>query len=747
MFIIASKHIVNFKNLTTLIISFGLTVSLILLYFSQTNLLLFHTTAAFFIVIIGIISGTIGIISIDNENKNVYNRLSSTLIVYSILTFIHTITYEGMIIFENFSTNFSAQILVFANLLLVFSFVVSFFDKNNTIHYVYFILNPIIAGVVIVGLTILNIFPAFYLEGTGFTNIKIVLEVLIIIVLVGSLIHFIVNIKTKRANYDNSLSIILMLLIVSQFFFLGRTESNSTLLYFGLIFRYGALLIFLDRSIVLNVMKPYNNMFFAMVKEQDIQQNLLNELVEEQARLNEIQRIGHIGTWELELSSQTIWASYESFRIYGLEKQKDNLITLETIQQNVLSEDRKLLDQALSDLVNDGKPYNVLFSIINALGEYHYLNSVASLQYDELGNPFRVNGVIHDITNLKSEQDKLLYASTHDYLTGVYNRRYYGYQLATIDEKNNLPISIIICDINGLKIINDNFGHDDGNVVLQKVATLLDSNIDRERGFVARVGGDEFVILLKNTAESECNHLLENLIQVTNSDEVGKIKLSVSFGYAVKSTLEEDLNKKIKFAEDEMYRFKIADTSSVRNKMINALLNSLYEKDKVSEEHSSRVSDLAANLAEACKLSQQKVTDIRLAGNLHDIGKITISNEILNKKAKLTKEEYDLIKTHSEKGYRILHSMGGMDVLANYVFQHHERIDGLGYPNGTLGDDICLEAKIISIADSYDAMTSFREYKDSLSVKDAVIELRRCAGTQFDAALVELFIKEVLKQK
>lgn len=746
--IIATKHIVNIKNLTFLICTFGLTFSLVLLYFAIANHLLFHTTAAFFIVIVGIISGTIGIISIDNENKNIYNRMASSLIVYSILLFVHTMTYEGLNIFSNnFSMNFSVQLLVYANLLLVLSFVVSFFDKNKVIHYKYFILNPIFVGIIIFGLAALTLLPPLYIENQGYTVLKIILEVLIITLLFGSIIHFFINKWIKNVEYDTFVFYILIILLVSQFFFLSTTIDYSLTNYFGIILRYAAFLIILGRTIILNIMKPYNKMFYSMQNEQAIQKQLLNELIEEQTRLNEIQKIGHIGTWILDLDTNLIWASDESFRIYGIAEHNDHFIDLKSIQKNVVAEDRAAMDKALTDLIRGEKPYDIMFSIVDDLGEFHYLNSVATLQYDEHNKPIKVNGVVHDITNLKSEQDKLLYASTHDYLTGVYNRRFYGNHLLTVDEHHNLPISVIICDINGLKIINDNFGHDEGNKVLVKVAQLLESNIDRERAFVARVGGDEFVILLKNTSENECSHLLENLIHITNSTQVNKIKLSVSFGFATKSDIEDDLNKKIQYAEDEMYRYKIADSSSVRNKMINALLNSLYEKDTISEEHSKRVSDLSASLAEAFKLSQQKISDIRLAGNLHDIGKITISNEILNKKTNLTKEEYDLIKTHPEKGYRILHSMGGLDLLANYVLQHHERIDGKGYPNGLSGDDISLEAKIITIADSFDAMTSYRDYKDSLTLPEAIIELRRCKGTQFDSDLTELFITQVLKER
>ncbi len=232
----------------------------------------------------------------------------------------------------------------------------------------------------------------------------------------------------------------------------------------------------------------------------------------------------------------------------------------------------------------------------------------------------------------------------------------------------------------------------------------------------------------------------------TKEEKVGNISLSIAYGLAMKEKVSESFDDVLKKAEDDMYLHKISNSLSVRNGIIDALLKTLYEKDIMSEEHSRRVSDFAFKLAKAANLSEKKASDIKVAGVLHDFGKITISNHILEKKGKLTDEEFDVIKTHPEKGYKILHSIGGMDTIANYVVQHHERYDGFGYPKKLSKDDISYEGKIICIADAYDAMTSYRSYKNTMPDEDAIKELIACKGTQFDPDLVDIFIDKVIRK-
>ena len=330
------------------------------------------------------------------------------------------------------------------------------------------------------------------------------------------------------------------------------------------------------------------------------------------------------------------------------------------------------------------------------------------------------------------------YFNFHDPLTNLYNRRYYENNLNKLDIPKNYPLTIVVSDINGLKLINDAFGHGEGDRVLISTANII-SNSCRKTDLIARTGGDEFVIIMPNTNESTTEKIIDEINEQMKKINVNSIKLSISFGFKTKNNIDEDICKIYKTAEDLMYREKLLVIPSMRSGAIEAILNALHEKDKSSEIHSRTVSKISEKIALACKMNRQDVSEIKTAGLLHDIGKIMIPIEILLKKGKLTNEEYSIIKKHSEIGFRILNSNQNMSNIANIVLSHHERWDGLGYPRGIKGYDIPLQSRIISIADTFDAMTSKRTYQKTCSNEDALAEIVRCSGTQFDPELVKIF--------
>ncbi len=193
-----------------------------------------------------------------------------------------------------------------------------------------------------------------------------------------------------------------------------------------------------------------------------------------------------------------------------------------------------------------------------------------------------------------------------------------------------------------------------------------------------------------------------------------------------------------------MYQNKLLESPSIRGFAIDIILNTIFEIDPKTKVHSENVASYATKLAVAMKLPQTEIMEIKTAALLHDIGKIATPVSILNKEGKLTNEEYEEIKKHSERGYRILSSGPNMENIAKYCLHHHEYYDGNGYPNRLLKEEIPLQSRIISIADSYDAMVSERSYKDTLTKQEAIDEIIRCSGTQFDPDIADIFIKKVL---
>lgn len=351
-----------------------------------------------------------------------------------------------------------------------------------------------------------------------------------------------------------------------------------------------------------------------------------------------------------------------------------------------------------------------------------------------------VGGFIRDITKRKQAEEYIYYMSYHDSLTGLFNRRYFEEELPRQDIKNNLPISIIMGDVNGLKLINDSFGHSVGDEVLIRTAEII-KNGCRPDDIICRLGGDEFVVILPNTSELQSEQIISSISEIFLNEVVNSIELSISFGYQTKNDIDVDIYETVTGAENELYRHKLYESTSMRNKTIGIVMNALFEKSNRELQHSKRVSEICEIIAEQMHCSKDNLKKIKTAGLVHDIGKIGIDEEILNNSKNLTADEWKEIKKHPEAAWRILSASTEFSELANFVFEHHERWDGKGYPKGLKGKEISLEARIIALADSYDAMTSERTYKKAMSHEEAIKEIQRCSGTQFDPEIVEFFIK------
>ncbi len=351
--------------------------------------------------------------------------------------------------------------------------------------------------------------------------------------------------------------------------------------------------------------------------------------------------------------------------------------------------------------------------------------------------------IVNDISEGKKLQQKLEYLSYHDQLTGLYNRRFFEEQLEKLNNEENLPLAIIMADVNGLKLINDTFGHVRGDELIKKVAEVI-KNGCREQDIVARLAGDEFVVILPKTNNNEVSQVLDNIEKLTNKESVKSIDLSVSFGYEVKKNINENIIEVFNKAESNMYKKKLLESQGLRGKAVRTIMTTLHEKNKREENHSHRVSKLCEEMAQALHLSQDEVNELRTVGLLHDIGKIAIEEYILNKPGKLTEQEFDEIKRHPEIGYRILATVAEMSEMSEYVLAHHERWNGTGYPKQLKGEEIPIQSRIIAIVDTYDAMISERSYRAALSEEEAIKELKENAGIQFDEKLVRVFIEEVL---
>jgi len=339
-------------------------------------------------------------------------------------------------------------------------------------------------------------------------------------------------------------------------------------------------------------------------------------------------------------------------------------------------------------------------------------------------------------------------AAQRDKLTDLYNRAYLETMLARLDEEKYYPLSIIIGDVNGLKITNDIFGHFEGDLILQAIAGIL-KKVCRKEDIVARWGGDEFVILLPRTNEERAESMIQSIKQKMKAARGTKIQLSISMGFASKESNSEGIGQVMKKAEERMYRDKLLERTYFRNTFIATLREIMHKKCQEPEEHIDRMDYLSSQLGKYMRLSDNDMEELKLLAMLHDIGKVAVRQDILNKPGKLSREEWVEIKKHSESGYRIAQASPELSRIAGFILFHHERWDGKGYPMGKKELEIPLLSRIISVIDAYDVMTHPRVYKNAVSHEEAIAELKRCSGTQFDPDIVRQFIEtmELVYQK
>lgn len=343
-----------------------------------------------------------------------------------------------------------------------------------------------------------------------------------------------------------------------------------------------------------------------------------------------------------------------------------------------------------------------------------------------------------DITERKKNEEELQYISCHDVLTGLKNRRCFEKILKEIDVAENLPLSVIFADINGLKMTNDIFGHTAGDELIKKIAEILQTSC-RADDVIGRVGGDEFIVLLPKTTNEEGLSITDRIKESLSRTNVAAIKYSVSLGCETKTDSNQRITEIMANAENKMYKDKVLNRKDINESIINNLMETLYLRNKKEKVHSERVSVLSGKISEMLGFTATKVKRVKEAGYLHDIGKIVFDEKILRGN-NLSAAEIEIKKQHPVVGYRILNLFDDTLDLAEAVYSHHENWDGSGYPKGLKGEEIPIMARIISVAEVYDELTN--EYGNlHFDNATALQKIQSLAGKRFDPAIVAVFIK------
>jgi diguanylate cyclase (GGDEF)-like protein len=425
----------------------------------------------------------------------------------------------------------------------------------------------------------------------------------------------------------------------------------------------------------------------------------------------------------------------------------------------------ELLGMNMHDLIHHTKPDGTAFPqdecrIIQSfkMGESVYIDNEVFWRKDGTGFDVRYSsypqyrdGVLvgavvtfMDNTEQKKSEEHIKYLTYHDALTDINNRIFFEEQIPVLDIEENLPISVIFGDLNGLKLTNDIFGHKAGDKLLIKAAAAL-KKASGDSGIVARIGGDEFALILPNTDSERAKIIIAEIRKSFSNEDSNDIIGSVSLGSSTKTSTQESIPEMIEIAENLMYKDKAINRNTNNKNMILKIINNLHNRSQREKRHSENVSGLCERIAKEMGLSKSEVKRLGENGYFHDIGKIVLEDGILNKQRDYSEEEYRKMQQHPVVGYRILNLFDETIDLAQGVLNHHEHWDGTGYPKGIHGEEIPLSSRIIGVAETYDAMTNDR-YNRCISEEEAIDEIKSLAGTKFDNDVVNAFIRVIEKE-
>jgi diguanylate cyclase (GGDEF)-like protein/PAS domain S-box-containing protein len=372
--------------------------------------------------------------------------------------------------------------------------------------------------------------------------------------------------------------------------------------------------------------------------------------------------------------------------------------------------------------------------------EDRWITSTKMPFYDEKGKIIGTFGISRDITDRKKAEEKIEYLSFHDGLTGLYNRAYFDEELNRLDTERQLPITIVMGDLNGLKLINDAYGHSKGDMLLRNIADILKESF-RKEDITSRWGGDEFISILPKTSIKDAKSIIKRIKELCEEKSTTEMPLSISLGASTKKSSSEYIYDILKEAEDKMYKSKIVESTPVEESFIQSLRVVLKKGDYRTETRIKKMENYAVLIGKRLNLSSIKLEELKLLMNLHNIGKLALADEIMTKKGRLTAEEWKIIKEIPEIGYRIAESSTKLKSIAESIRTHHEWYNGQGYPRGIKGEEIPVLSRISFLINAYDAMTSDRPYRNKMTKEEAKKEIKKFSGIQFDPKVVDAFFE------
>ncbi|HMM21734.1 MAG TPA: PAS domain S-box protein [Selenomonadales bacterium] len=479
-----------------------------------------------------------------------------------------------------------------------------------------------------------------------------------------------------------------------------------------------------------------------METNRELQSEILERVKTEQELADKEQRLRLVTDNMLDLVAQVDSAGrvqYLSPSCKSMLGYEPSALLGSSVRQYIHEVDLASIRAACEQVLLTGSPVTAECRVRHARGHWLWIEGVGQKVVDQEGRRVTIVATCRDVTNRRRMEQQLKFQAVRDPVTGLHNRTYFELEMGRMADGALQPAGLIICDLDGLKYVNDTLGHDAGDNLLATAADILRDCFGKNE-IIARIGGDEFAIILPKADEVRMSHSRSRIraaIAAYNNKRP-KIPLNVSIGSALTGE-SISIDGLFKAADNSMYREKLHSQQSSRSSVVHALKKALEVRDYVTEGHANRLRDLTVHLAKICGLPDYRLTDLRLFAEFHDIGKVGIPDQILFKPGPLTKAEVAIMHSHCEIGHRIAISSPDLEPIADWILMHHEWWNGKGYPNSVKGQQIPIECRILSIADAYDAMTNDRPYRKALTHSQALAEILRCSGEQFDPELVERF--------
>lgn len=452
------------------------------------------------------------------------------------------------------------------------------------------------------------------------------------------------------------------------------------------------------------------------------------------------------GVWEYRSDTKSVFVDRHLAQMIG-PYDEERTIPLERLSVYLDSEDLGNI-QDLFDRMSEAQEDSISYEckIKSTFGRHVWFVITGDVtKRNQDGSIKVVSGLVLNIDKQKKLESELKYISYHDRLTGLYNRRYFDKCFLDFEEETFLPLTILVGDINGLKLTNDTFGHEEGDRLLISTANVL-KKVCRKSDIICRWGGDEFVLLLPKSDETIAKRIYEKIKDECKKEKLGTIDLNIALGYSTRIALQESMHLVMKTAEENMYRNKMFEADQTRTDIMNTILNTLHDKALETFQHYDRMATLGVEIAKNLGIHEEKINDIVAISRLHDIGKIGIAEEYLKRSGSLSETEWETVKKHTDIGYRIVLALQEYAHLAGAVLAHHEWYNGEGYPKGLVQEEIPLIARIISVVDAVDIMLNGCPYKPPKGTVNAIEELKKMSGVQFDPKIVEEAVKILLNQ-